>query len=98
MDYDIPLGKPVAKDKFGYKTPEFEADGSVHDLGFVINRNGYLASIGTKGGGWDGANFEVNSKGVIISDPDRQFEYKCERFLKNFDDFEKRFYEYVDSL
>ena len=67
--------------------------------------------IGIEGGGCDGYDIEINRYGKIMKNPldviigtrtrenaEWDFFNKCERFLKEFDNFEKRVLEYVDSL
>lgn len=67
--------------------------------------------IGIEGGGCDGYDIEINRYGKIMKNPldiiigtrtrenaEWDFFNKCERFFKEFDNFEKRVLEYVDSL
>ena len=67
--------------------------------------------IGIEGGGCDGYDIEINRYGKIMKNPldmvigtrtrenaEWDFFNKCDRFFKEFDDFERRVCEYVDSL
>jgi len=67
--------------------------------------------IGIEGGGCDGHDIEINRYGKIMKNPldviigtrtrknaEWDFFNKCDRFFKEFDSFEKRVLEYVDSL
>lgn len=93
------------KGRLFLEVPEFQTDSWAHHLGFFINthnnRTRNVEYIGMAGGGASGESIKVNTKGVVVGEIDDDildFKFKCEYFLKNFDDFEKRFYEYVDSL
>ena len=91
---------------------EFITNGLSHRLGFYFKYskdNSPLIGIGIKGGGCCGRNLAVNEKGdmVVKIDPNyHSYKYsgfndycnKCKQFLKDFDSFEKRVYEYVDNL
>ena len=110
MNNNIPLGKKT-KGSIGYKE-EFVTEGINHRLGFYFtyeNRKKYLVGVGIIGGGCDGLDIAVNENGTMVKHPDpyyqscQYFGYndycnKCSRFLKNFDDFEKRVNDYVDNL
>ena len=108
----IPLGVPI-KDIACDKEP-FVSDGIYHRLGFIdICRDGVRTwhnAIGIIGGGYCGNDFYVDCNGEIVEcaikhgmfsylyDPVRDFMDKASQFICEFDDFEKRFYDYVDTL
>ena len=107
---DVPFGKRT-KDMIGYDE-EFITDGIKHHLGFYFEfakDNSPLIGIGIKGGGCCGRNLavDVNGNMVVKIDPyyhsyqyDGYWDYchKCKELLNNFDGFERRVYEYVESL
>ena len=91
---------------------EFITNGITHKLGFYFKYskdNSPLIGIGIKGGGCCGNDLAVNEEGDMVVKIDPHFhsymyfgynDYcnKCKQFLKDFDEFEKRVYEYVDNL
>jgi len=104
---NIPLGKRE-KAVIGYDE-EFETNGITHKLGFYFSGERYLVGVGIEGGGCCGLDLAVNENGTMVKHPDpyyQSYQYfgyndycrKCEGFLKNFDEFEKRVNEYVDNL
>lgn len=109
---DIPLGKRY-KDLVFYKD-EFVTEGIHHRLGFYFkyeNGRRYLLGIGIEGGGCCGHDLAVNTNGTIIKNPldiiigcrDYEKAYtdfcgKCQDFLEEFDEFEKKVFDYVDNL
>ena len=105
----IPFGK-VSGGWEAYE--EFITNGITHKLGFFFKYgkdNSPLLGIGIKGGGCDGHDLAVNADGefVINIDPyakvyryDGYYDYcrKCRQFIKDFDEFEKKVYQYIDNL
>lgn len=88
------------------KAPTFVSEGINHRFGFVCNGNPYTSpkSLQIKGlgyvcGGCDGVNnFILSENGVQEFS---EYVFKTKGFVtieKDLLDFEKRFYEYVDSL
>lgn len=111
MKNDIPLG--VRKSSItGTPKDDLVTDGIDHKLGFYFSYEGgktRFVGVGISGGGCDGRDIAVNENGTMVKHPDpyyqsyRYFGYndycdKCSRFLKNFDDFEKRVNDFVDNL
>lgn len=105
----IPLGRRTT-DWAGYKD-EFLSEGIHHKLGFIdAEINGIPVYVGEVGGGACGGDFIVSVAGenILTSKYDREhipdavfskdWAGKAEGFLAGFDEFEKRFYEYVDTL
>lgn len=95
----------------GYPTafPEFETDWWYHKLGFFCTLkntrprqrvNAY--AIGFMGGGACGRDFIVNEDGEVLDGIyEKEGTWKLpeiKRFFEQFDDFERRFYAYVESL
>ena len=85
--------------------------GTFHFGGDAIKYRTAVIGIGIEGGGWCGEDIIVNRMGNIIKNPmdivvglrgkeeaRSDFFGKAESFLKKFDGFEQRFYDYVDSL
>lgn len=89
---------------------EFESNGITHRFGFVLKgttntkwpRSNVieLLGIGWEGGGCCGHNNLVLTENGIADFNDWFFKTRVleGNFQKDFDDFEKRFYHYVDSL
>lgn len=95
----------------GYPTafPEFETDWWYHKLGFFCVNNHVqpikrtLAyAIGCMGGGACGNDLVIDKNGEVVSgiwESEGKWEYyKVHEVLSGFDDFERRFYAYVESL
>ena len=87
------------------KAPFFVSDGINHGFGFVCEGNPYtsplalqISGLGYEGGGCCGTSFIFNDDGVVkFSD----YIYKTkniQKILADFDEFERKFYEFVDSL
>ena len=93
---------------------EFIAEGFYHKLGFYFTRisnTNCLRGIGICGGGACGYDFAVDERGFIFENPlerirgrwtnddaYRDFKHKAEKFINDFDAFEKAVYDYVDNL
>ena len=85
--------------------PEFISDGIDHKFGFITSGNQYfnpynlpLLGIGREGGGACGPDFIVTEHGIKAFYDNVSFDRFLETFDEKFNDFECRFYEYVDSL
>ena len=110
LNNNLAFGKQT-KALIGYDE-EFITNGITHKLGFFFQfarDNSPLLGIGIKGGGCCGQDLAVDENGdmVVKIDPHyhsyRYFGFddycgKCEQFLDDFNDFEKRVYEYIDNL
>lgn len=96
----------------GYKD-EFVTEGICHNLGFYfpfVNDKRCFRGIGIEGGGCCGHDLGVDRYGNIITSAysfpeslfgnSRHFDFcsKCKQFLDNFDSFEKRVFDYVDTF
>ena len=77
----------------------FRANGLSHKLGLYCKGKN-VVGLGIVGGGYCGEDFAVNAQGAFIEHPSKLLDYvgKCEQFLEEFDDFEKKLFEYVDNL
>ena len=110
IENGISFGKRT-KAIIGYDE-EFITNGITHKLGFYFKYskdNSPMIGIGIKGGGCCGRDLAVNKEGDMVVKIDPHYhsymyfgfnDYcnKCKQFLENFDEFEKRVYEYVDNL
>jgi hypothetical protein len=106
---NIPFGNRVG---FRKEYEEFITNGITHELGFFFQfgkHNSPLLGIGIKGGGCDGHDLAVNAEGEFVKaiDPyakvyryDGYYDYcrKCKQFIKDFDEFENKVYQYVENL
>ena len=94
----VKIGNELIKNRFF--NDEFGAD--THRLGFVFEDN-HVVGMGVLG---CGEHLEVNTHGKISeysldtsnSEQMSRFCNRCIRFLKEFDEFEKSVYDYVDNL
>lgn len=97
------LGKRVPVGGCGFLYEEFLSNGIDHRVGFFTH-NGAIIGFGIQGGGCNGEHVVWNVRGEYIQHlsekdwNDYTIKQKLDKFLNNFEDFEKRFYEYVDSL
>lgn len=86
-------------------------DGIDHRLGFYVDskrewslfdyRTGYPYAFGIEGGGCSGYGLEIDDKGIIVRGmPDRygSAEDKMDYVIEHFDEFERKFYDYIESL
>lgn len=95
----------------GYPTafPEFETDWWNHKLGFFCTdndvrprrrKNAY--AIGCMGGGACGEDLKIDENGEVVSgiwESRGKWKYhEIQYVLREFNDFERRFYDYVESL
>ena len=107
----IPLGK---YNSYRQTAPEFVSDGIDHRVGFIVNSNPFWnqstlnpVGFGVIGGGACGNDVQFNEDGKLCevykdngmpgpwTDGDIR---NLERFVGGFDEFERKFYEYVDNL
>lgn len=108
----IPLGKVTGHNWLEYDV-EFMSEGIHHRIGFIgkpgpggdLNRE--PIGFGIVGGGVCGrtlfidtdGNLDASSRDYYLHDfPNYRELQKAKDFISGFDDFERRFYEYVDSL
>ena len=106
IENHIMLGKYIGGRK---ESPEFISEAIFHELGFIPKHydffnplNVTIYAIGFKGGGCDGYDFAINEDGIVVSCNDKELtmedEFRTKKFVKEFDKFERKFYEYVDNL
>lgn len=107
----IPLGK---YNSYHRTAPRFVSDGIEHRVGFIVDSNPFWyqeklnpVGFGIIGGGACGNDIQFNEDGKLCevyrdngmpgpwTDGDIRH---LERFVKEFDEFERKFYEYVDNL
>ena len=102
----IMLGKYIGGRK---ESPEFISEAITHELGLIPKHYDFfnpldvsIYAIGFKGGGCHGYDFAINEDGVVVSCNEKELtmevEFRAKKFVKEFDKFEKKFYEYVDNL
>lgn len=109
---NIPIGK-MQRSICGFPEHELVSNGIEHHFGFIArkpfdeSRNIGIYGIGHEGGGCCGTDFVLDETGVAkFSDHycyewDRNYKVRIlcfEQLEQCLLDFEKRFYEYVDSL
>ena len=101
----IILGKYIDRNE----SPEFISEAISHELGFIPKHYDFfnpldvsIYAIGFKGGGCHGYDFAINEDGVVVScnaeELTMENEFRAKKFVKEFDKFERKFYEYVDNL
>lgn len=76
----------------------FVTDGCSHILGFELNRYhpSTITRIGKEGGGC--CDFDVYTDGQTITATGNSRLWALERFVEAFDEFETKFYAYVDKV
>lgn len=79
----------------GYDTHQFITNSWSHLLGFVDDRNGDFKCLGIYGGGACDYNLVTNGDFIDVSG---DVLHILNRFIKEFDTFEKEFYNYVDNI
>ena len=91
VENKMPLGKQSC----------FESGFINHQFGFVTEGSRILSpdiwkiiGIGSVGGGYCGNDLIANENGEVVSYSGR---YNCESWTKDFEQFEKDFYNYVDN-
>lgn len=87
----------------GYDTHQFITNGWSHLLGFVDKsiapQKLPFMYLGIQGGGFYTYDLETDGRTVYVSGRDgRDKIYVLNRFVKEFDKFEKEFYAYVDRV
>lgn len=109
LSNNISFGKRVGR--WG-QDEEFITNGITHELGFFFKfakDNSPLLGIGIKGGGCDGHDLAVNAEGEVIINInpyakvyqyDGYYDYcrKYKQFIRDFDEFENKVYQYVENL
>lgn len=91
---------------------DLTTDGIEHGLGIYTDRKkawgghwfdegcGYPYAFGIEGGGYSGYGLEINAEGEIVRGmPDKygSAEGKMQYLLDNFDDYEKKFYDFASK-
>lgn len=99
----IPLKGTGFGCKEGYDTHQFITNGWSHLLGFVDKsiapQKLPFMYLGIQGGGFYTYDLETDGRTVYVSGRDgRDKIYVLNRFVKEFDKFEKEFYAYVDRV
>ena len=99
----IPLKGTGFGCKEGYDTHQFITNGWSHLLGFVDKsiapQKLPFMYLGIQGGGFYTYNLKTDGRTVYVSGSDgRDKIHVLNRFVKEFDRFEKEFYAYVDSV
>ena len=81
-----------------YDDDYFRTDGCSHILGFEFNHchPSPITRIGKEGGGYDHYNVFTDGKTITATGDDRL--WALERFVEKFDEFETKFYAYVDKV
>lgn len=100
LQYNIPLTGKAFGGRESYETNQFITNGWSHLLGFVteinpINNSKYFDKLGIFGGGACNYNLTTNGEKIEVSG---NIEYVLTRFIEEFDEFEIKFYEYVDKI
>ena len=82
----------------GYDHNYFRTDGCSHILGFEFNpyRPSTITRIGKEGGGCCHFDVYTDGKSIMATGADRL--WALERFVEVFDEFETKFYAYVDKV
>ena len=93
----VKIGNALVTNNLQYKS--FRTNGLSHKLGFYCKGRD-IVGLGIEGGGYCGEDFAVSAQGTYIVQPSKLLDHigKCEQFLEEFDDFEKKLFEYVDNL
>lgn len=94
----IKIGNALVTNNLQYGS--FKTNGLSHRLGLYCKGKN-VVGLGIMGGGYCGEDFAVNAQGAFIEHPSKSLiDYigKCEQFLEEFDDFEKKLFKYVDNL
>lgn len=95
LEHGIPLSA-VSDYRQSYETHQFISNGWSHLTGFISNGpNKPFTKVGKRGGG--ACNWELETDGVTI-DIKGDAERVLSLFLRDFDKFESKFYEYVDKV
>lgn len=99
----IPLTGTGFGCKEGYDTHQFITNGWSHLLGFVDNSIAHqklpFMYLGIQGGGFYTYDLKTDGHTVYVSGSDgRDKIHVLNRFIKEFDKFEKEFYAYVDRV
>ena len=81
-----------------YDGRHFVTDGWCHILGFVFNRHRpeTITKIGKEGGG--ACHYDVFTDGKTITATGEDRLLALEKFVETFDEFETKFYAYVDRI
>lgn len=93
----IKIGNALVTNNLQYKS--FRTNGLSHKLGLYCKGKN-VVGLGIEGGGYCGEDFAVNAQGAFIEHPSNLLDYvgKCEQFLEEFDNFERKLFRYIDNL
>lgn len=93
----IKIGNALVTNNLQYGS--FKTNGLSHKLGLYFKGKS-IVGLGIEGGGYCGEDLAVNAQGAVIVHPSILLDYigKCEDFLAEFDNFEKKLFIYVDNL
>jgi hypothetical protein len=97
LEYGIKFWHDSASDR-NYDHNYFVTDGCSHILGFECNRfhPAQITRIGKEGGGCCYYDVFTDGKTIEATGDDRL--WALEKFVGNFDEFETKFYAYVDKI
>lgn len=107
LDHEIEIGQGLRGMNFSTSTKhpnDFFADSWFHFIGIICNHPSYSVyepiGVGVREGGANGdTDLIVTESGVVsYNKVYGHFNYDYEKFVKNFDEFEERFFKYIDSL
>lgn len=108
----IRIGKPITE-ALGMTRSDLTTDGINHTMGFYTDRKkvwgehwlstecGYPYAFGIEGGGYSGYGLEIDRNGNIVRGMPNRYgtaEDKMQWVIDHFDEFERKFYAYVESL
>lgn len=90
------------------KPQEFVTEGIEHRMGFYVKQNAqgngwpkHPYAFGIEGGGYSGYGLEIDEKGTIVRGMPSRYgsaEGKMDYVIIHFDEVERKFYDYVESL
>lgn len=97
VEHGIPIDHDHINDR-DYDHNYFITDGCSHILGFEFNRHrpSVITRIGKEGGGCCHFNVYTDGKTLVATGDDRL--WALGRFVEAFDEFETKFYAYVDKV
>ena len=104
LDHKIEIGQEIDLSPNAKKPNDFLADSWFHTIGIICKHPIYNVyepiGIGVREGGANGdTDLIVTERGVTSYNTSYgHFKYDYEKFVKNFDEFEERFFKYIDSL
>lgn len=102
---EIPIQVKFPDTNFTYENGDFMADAMTHKIGFIPNSriNEQIIGVGFEGGGYCG-QYDFYTDGQAIFDKNRDNGHDreastehLEKFIKEFPEFEKAFYDYIEK-